>query len=62
MEELRRYSLERLACGFRLFSHFGYDEGITGHITLRDPEYPDYFWVNLLACTSIKFVLRPNLS
>lgn len=46
MEELRRYSLERLACGFRLFSHFGYDEGIAGHITLRDPEYPDYFWVN----------------
>ena len=29
-----------------MFSHFGYDEGIAGHITLRDPEYPHYFWVN----------------
>ena len=45
-EELRRHQLERLAAGFRMFSHFGYDEGIAGHITLRDPEYPHYFWVN----------------
>ena len=46
MEETRRHQLERLAAGFRMFSHFGYDEGIAGHITLRDPEYPHYFWVN----------------
>ena len=46
MEEIRRHQLERLAAGFRMFSHFGYDEGIAGHITLRDPEYPHYFWVN----------------
>ena len=45
-EEIRRHQLERLAAGFRMFSHFGYDEGIAGHITLRDPEYPHYFWVN----------------
>ena len=42
--------MERLAAGFRMFSHFGYDEGIAGHITLRDPEYPQYFWVNPFAC------------
>ena len=46
MEEIRRHQLERLAAGFRMFSHFGYDEGIAVHITLRDPEYPHYFWVN----------------
>ena len=45
-EEIRRHQLERLAAGFRMFSHFGYDEGIAGHITLRDPEYPHFFWVN----------------
>ena len=27
MEEIRRHQLERLAAGFRMFSHFGYDEG-----------------------------------
>ena len=46
MEEIRRHQLERLAAGFRMFSHFGYDEGIAGHITLRDPEYHHYFCVN----------------
>lgn len=44
--EERRYRKERLAASFRLFSRFGFDEGVAGHITARDPEYPDYFWVN----------------
>lgn len=43
MEEQRRHQLERLASGFRMFAHFGFDEGLAGHITLRDPEYPHYF-------------------
>lgn len=46
VEELRRDQLERLTAGFRLFAHFGFDEGLAGHITYRDPEYPDHFWVN----------------
>jgi ribulose-5-phosphate 4-epimerase/fuculose-1-phosphate aldolase len=29
-----------------LFAHFGFDEGLAGHITARDPEFPDRFWVN----------------
>jgi ribulose-5-phosphate 4-epimerase/fuculose-1-phosphate aldolase len=44
--EERRHRKERLAAAFRLFSRFGYDEGVAGHITARDPEYPDHFWVN----------------
>src|SRR3954452_514424 len=44
--EERRYRKERLAAAFRLFAHFGYDEGVAGHITVRDPERPDCFWVN----------------
>jgi ribulose-5-phosphate 4-epimerase/fuculose-1-phosphate aldolase len=42
----RLHRKQRLAAGFRLFSHFGFDEGIAGHITVRDPERPDHFWVN----------------
>ncbi len=48
MEEIRRDQLQRLTAGFRLFSYFGYDEGVAGHITLRDPEFSDHFWVNPL--------------
>lgn len=44
----RRYRLERLAAAFRLFGHFGFDEGVAGHITVRDPEEPSHFWVNPL--------------
>ena len=47
-EELRRNQLEKLTAGFRLFSYFGYDEGVAGHITFRDPEFNDHFWVNPL--------------
>lgn len=42
----RLHRKQRLAGAFRLFSKFGFDEGIAGHITARDPEFPDTFWVN----------------
>jgi len=42
----RRHRKERLAASFRLFSKFGFDEGVTGQITARDPERTDHFWVN----------------
>lgn len=44
--EERLHCKQRLAAGFRLFARFGYDEGVAGHITARDPERPDHFWVN----------------
>ena len=46
VEEERQHRKERLAAGFRLFSRFGFDEGVAGHITARDPERDDCFWVN----------------
>ena len=46
--ELRRNQLEKLAAGFRLFDYFGFNEGLAGHITYRDPEFADHFWVNPL--------------
>ena len=42
----RQHKKEILAGAFRLFSKFGFDEGVAGHITFRDPEHPDTFWVN----------------
>jgi len=46
LEEERRHRKQRLAGAFRLFSRFGFDEGVAGHITARDPERLDHFWVN----------------
>jgi len=46
VEEERRHRQERLAASFRLFGKFGFDEGVAGHITARDPEHLDHFWVN----------------
>jgi ribulose-5-phosphate 4-epimerase/fuculose-1-phosphate aldolase len=37
---------QRLAASCRLFGKFGFDEGVAGHITVRDPELTDHFWVN----------------
>src|SRR4051794_14032284 len=48
VEEERQHRKERLAAAFRLFGHFGFDEGVAGHITARDPELLDHFWVNPL--------------
>ena len=48
VEEERQHRKQRLAAGFRLFGRFGFDEGVAGHITARDPELLDHFWVNPL--------------
>lgn len=42
----RIYLKGRLALAFRIFGKLGYDEGVAGHITLRDPVDPNTFWVN----------------
>ena len=44
--EERLHRKQQLAGAFRLFGKFGFDEGVAGHITARDPERPDHFWVN----------------
>jgi ribulose-5-phosphate 4-epimerase/fuculose-1-phosphate aldolase len=46
VEEERRHRKQRMAAAFRLFARFGFDEGVAGHITARDPEKQDHFWVN----------------
>ena len=42
----RRYRKQRLAAALRLFGKYGFGEGISGHISVRDPEHFDRFWVN----------------
>ena len=48
VEEERRRRKEKLAGSLRIFGRFGFGEGVAGHITVRDPEFPDLFWVNPL--------------
>jgi ribulose-5-phosphate 4-epimerase/fuculose-1-phosphate aldolase len=42
----RMHVKQRLAGALRVFGKFGFSEGVAGHITVRDPEFPDHFWVN----------------
>lgn len=46
LEAERLHRKQRLTAAFRLFGKFGFDEGLAGHITVRDPERLDHFWVN----------------
>jgi ribulose-5-phosphate 4-epimerase/fuculose-1-phosphate aldolase len=46
LAEERRRRKERLAGGLRIFAALGFAEGVAGHITARDPEFIDTFWVN----------------
>jgi ribulose-5-phosphate 4-epimerase/fuculose-1-phosphate aldolase len=44
----RQWQLEHMAGAFRVFAREGYAEGISGHISVRDPEHQDRFWINPL--------------
>ncbi len=44
--EERLHRKQKLAGGLRIFGRLGFGEGVAGHITVRDPEFPDHFWVN----------------
>ena len=45
LEDERQHLKQRLAAAYRLFAMHGFDEGLAGHITVRDPENKDQFWV-----------------
>lgn len=42
----REHRKQRLAGALRIFGRLGFGEGVAGHITARDPELTDHFWVN----------------
>ena len=62
--EERAHLKVRLSAAFRLFAFYGFDEGAAGHLTARDPERPDHFWVNPFgrhfACLTPKDLLLVN--
>lgn len=46
VEDERAHRKQKLAGALRVFGRLGFGEGVAGHITVRDPEFPEYFWVN----------------
>lgn len=44
----RLHRRQRLAAAFRLFARHGFEAGLAGHFTARDPIQADHFWVNPL--------------
>lgn len=46
--EHRQHILEHMAIAFRVFARKGYTEGMSGHISVRDCEWPHLFWTNPL--------------
>ncbi len=44
--EAREHRKQRLAAACRIFGRLGFGEGVAGHVTVRDPEHADHFWVN----------------
>jgi ribulose-5-phosphate 4-epimerase/fuculose-1-phosphate aldolase len=58
VEDERRHRKQRLAAAFRLFGRFGFEEGSAGHITARDPEHREHFWVNPLGMSFRRIRVR----
>lgn len=57
LEEERLYRKQHLAAAFRVFADRGFDEGVAGHISVRDPVLTDHFCMFLLFPPSL--VLSP---
>ena len=47
--EERRHRKERLVAACRAFGVHGLDYGFAGHLTIRDPEFPELYWTNPMA-------------
>lgn len=43
LEEERLYRKQHLASAYRIFAARGFDEGVAGHISVRDPILTDHF-------------------
>ncbi|MEU9232945.1 class II aldolase/adducin family protein [Streptomyces subrutilus] len=42
----RAHRKERLAGALRVLGGLGYEDGVSGHVSARDPEFEDCYWVN----------------
>jgi ribulose-5-phosphate 4-epimerase/fuculose-1-phosphate aldolase len=49
LEEERQHRKRQLAAAYRIFAKYEFDEGAAGHISARDPELKDHFWMNSMS-------------
>lgn len=57
----RQWQLEHMAAAFRHWAREGYVEGISGHISVRDPETHDVFWTNRMSPYYQSHIPHPSL-
>ncbi|GAA5235308.1 class II aldolase/adducin family protein [Verticiella sediminum] len=58
--EERQHRKERLVAACRAFAQHGFDYGFAGHLTVRDPEFPQLYWTNPM-CVHFSQVKVSNL-
>jgi ribulose-5-phosphate 4-epimerase/fuculose-1-phosphate aldolase len=58
--EERQYRKERLVAACRAFALHNLDYGFAGHLTIRDPEFPELYWTNPM-CVHFAQVKMSNL-
>ena len=59
-QEERQHRKERLVAACRAFAMHGFDYGFAGHLTVRDPEFPEQYWTNPM-CVHFSQVKVSNL-
>lgn len=60
LAEERLHLKQRLAAACRAFALEGFDYGFAGHLTIRDPEFPELYWTNPM-CVHFNQVKVSNL-
>lgn len=62
LEQERLYRKQHLAAAFRVFADRGFDEGVAGHISVRDPILTDHFCMSSLSLSICLVVicLKPH--
>lgn len=58
--EERQHRKERLVAACRAFALHNLDYGFAGHLTIRDPEFPELYWTNPM-CVHFSQVKMSNL-
>ncbi len=60
VEEERLHLKQRLVAACRAFALEGFDYGFAGHLTIRDPKFPELYWTNPM-CVHFSEVRVSNL-
>lgn len=64
LQQERLHRKQRLAASYRLFARYGFEVGLAGHFTARDPIEPEHYWINPLGVPfsqiTVSSLLRVN--